>query len=108
MNILVNYDLHKYVITIMLDSASVNNVAIKLMRPFLSGFYDELFHVKCEFHIVYLIGKDNLDLVQEPIDEIRCFIVYMFNGSSRVIYVKSLCTSYNKSLSIFGPDEPHM
>ena len=45
MNILVNYNLHKRVITITLDNAPVNNVTIELMHPLLSDFHDELYHV---------------------------------------------------------------
>ena len=58
MNVLVNYDLHKRVIAITLDNASSNKAAIKLMRPHLSEFHEELFHVRCTCHIVNLIIKD--------------------------------------------------
>ena len=46
MNILVNYDLHKRIIAIKFDNASTNNIAIEIMRLFLSGFHNELFHVR--------------------------------------------------------------
>ena len=63
MNILTNFDLHKCVITITLKNVFTNNVAIERMRPHLSGFYEELFHVRCSCHIVNLVVKDRLDLV---------------------------------------------
>ena len=40
LNVLVNYDLHKRIIAITLDSATTNNVAIELMRLHLSGFHE--------------------------------------------------------------------
>ena len=67
MNVLVNYNLHKRVIAIMLDNVSTNNVVIELMRPQLSGFHGKLFYVRCACHIVNLVVQDGLDLVQESI-----------------------------------------
>ena len=84
LNVLVNFDIHKRIIAITLDNASANNIAIELMRPNLSGFHEELFHVRCAYHIVNLIVKEGLDLVHEVITRIRCAIVYLSNSSSRV------------------------
>ena len=67
MNVLVNYDLYKCIITSMLGNPLTNNVAIELMRSNLSGFHEDLFHVRCAYHIVNLVAKDGLDLVQESI-----------------------------------------
>ena len=69
MNVLVNYDMHKHVIAVTLDNAFANNVTIELMRPSLSGYHDELFYVRCACHIVNLVIKDKLDLVQEFIQK---------------------------------------
>ena len=70
LNVLVNYDLHKRSIAITLDNTTTNNVAIELMRPHLSGFHEELFHVKCACHIVNLIVKDGLNLVQKFVQKL--------------------------------------
>ena len=96
LNVLVNFDLHKRVIAITLDNASANNIAIELIRPSLSGFHEELFHVRCACHIVNLIVKEGLDLVHEVITRIRCAIVYLSNSSSRVASFKVMCRSYEK------------
>ena len=60
MNVLVNFDLHKYVIALTLDNASANNVVIQIMRPQLSDYHDELFYIRCRCHMVNLIIKDGL------------------------------------------------
>ena len=39
LNVLVNFDLHKHVIAIILGNVFANNVAIELMRPNLNGFH---------------------------------------------------------------------
>ena len=57
MNVLVNYDLQKSIITITLDNVSANNIAIELMCPSLSGYHEELLHVMCACHIINLIKK---------------------------------------------------
>ena len=93
LNVLVNFDLHKRVIAITLDNALANNIAIELMRPNLSGFHEELFHIRCACHIVNLIVKEGLDLVHEVITRIRCAIVYLPNSSSRVASFKIMCKS---------------
>ena len=71
MNVLVNYDFHKRIIAITLDNVFANNVVRNLMQPHLSGFHEELFHVRCACHIVNLVVKDKLKLVQESIKKIR-------------------------------------
>ena len=107
LNVLVNYDLHKRIIAITLDNATSNNVAIELMRPHLSGFREELFHVRCACHIVNLIVKDGLILVQDSIQKIRLCIVYLSNNTQRVASFKILCRAYEVRLYKFGPDEQH-
>ena len=67
LNILVNYDLHKCIIVIILHNATANNVALELMRPYISGFHEELFCISCAYHIVNLIVKDELNLVHESV-----------------------------------------
>ena len=69
MNVLVNYDLYKRVIAIMLDNASAINVIIELMLLNLSGFHEELFYITCAYHIINLKVKDRLDLVLESIQK---------------------------------------
>ena len=103
----MNFDLHKRAIAITLDNAFANNLTIELMRPSLSGFHEELFHVRCACHIVNLIVKEGLDLVHEVITRIRCAIVYLSNSSSRVASFKVMCRSYEKRPRIFSADEPH-
>ena len=88
MNVLVNFELQKYVIALMLDNTSANNVAIEIMRPQLSGYNEELFHIRCGCHIVNLIVKDGLELIQAPINKTRSTIVYISNNSSRVASFK--------------------
>ena len=109
LNILVNFDIHKLVIAITLDNASANNIAIELMRPSLSGFHEELFHVRCTCHIVNLIVNEGLDLVHEVITRIRCVIVYLSNSSSRVASIKVMCRGYEKRKRprIFPADKPY-
>ena len=107
LNVLVNFDIHKRIIAITLDNASANKIAIELMRPNLSGFHEELFHVRCACHIVNLIVKEGLDLVHEVITRIRCAIVYLSNSSSRVASFKVMCRGYEKRPRIFSADEPH-
>ena len=107
MNVLVNFELQKRVIALTLDNASANNVAIEIMRTQLSGYHEELFHIRYGCHIVILIVKDGLELLQEPINKIRSSIVYISNSSSRVASFKGLCRAYNKRPGIFGPDEQH-
>ena len=107
MNILVNCDFNKRIIIFTLDIVSANNVAIELMRPLLSSFYNELFHIRCRCHIVNLIVKEGLNLVQQPINKIKYSIMYMSNNSSRVVFFKGLCRAYNKRPRIFGSDEPY-
>ena len=107
MNVLVNFDLNKHIIALTLDNTFVNNVAIEIMRPQLSGYHDELFYIRCRCHVVNLIVKDGLELIQEPINKIRSVIVYISNSSTRVVSFKDLCKAYNKRLQIFSPDKPH-
>ena len=66
------------------------------MQLHLSRFQEELFYVRCACHIVNLVVKDGLDLVQESIEKIRQFIVYLFNSTSRVTSFKILCRAYEK------------
>ena len=82
MNVLVNFELQKCVITLTLDNASTNNVAIEIMRPQLSGYHEELFHIRCGCYIVNLIMKDGLELIQGLINKIISAIVYISNSSS--------------------------
>ena len=70
MNVLANFDLHKRVIALTLNNSSVNNIAIQIMCSQLSGFHNELFHIWYECHIVNLIVKDGLELIQNPINKI--------------------------------------
>ena len=107
LNVLVNYDLHKRIIAITLDNATTNDVAIELMRPHLSGFHEELFHVRCACHIVNLIVKDGLVLVQDSIQKIRQCIVYLSNSSQRVASFNIQCRAYDMRPRKFGPDEQH-
>ena len=107
LNILVNYDLHKRIIVITLDNATTNNGAIELMRPHLSGFHEKLFHIRCACHIINLIVKDGLNLVQESVQKIRQCIVYLSNSSQRVASFKILCRAYEMRPRKFGPDEQH-
>ena len=107
MNVLVNLDLYKPVIAIMLDNAYTNNVTIKLMWPNLDGFYVKLFHIRCTLHIVSLVVKDGLDLVQESIEKIRQSIIYLSNNISQVALFKILCRVCNKRPRIFRIDESH-
>ena len=60
---LVNYNLHKCIITITLDNVSINNVAIEFIRSIPSRFYEELFYVRLVYHIVNLIMNDGLTLM---------------------------------------------
>ena len=60
------------------------------MRPRLSGYHEELFYIRCGCHIVNLIVKDRLELVQERINKIRSSIVYISNSSSRVVSFKGI------------------
>ena len=46
MNVLVNFELQKRIIALTLDNAAANNVAIEIMRPQLSGYHEELFHIR--------------------------------------------------------------
>ena len=96
MNILVNFELHKRVIALTLDNTSANNVAIEIMRPQLSDYHEELFYIRCGCHIINLIVKDRLELIQAPINKIRSAIVYISNSSSRVVSFKGLCRAYNQ------------
>ena len=107
LNILVNFVLHERVRAITLDNASANNIVIELMHPNLSGFHEELFHVRCACHIVNLIIKEDLDLVHEAILRIRSCIVYLSNSSFRVVSFKIICRGYEKRPRIYRPDEPH-
>ena len=50
---------------------------IEIIHPQLSDFHDELFHLRCRYHIVNLIVKDGLYVIQEPVN-------------------KGLCRTYNK------------
>ena len=52
------------------------------MYPQFSSFYDELFHRRCGYHIVNLIIKDGLEVIQESINKIRSAIVYISNNNS--------------------------
>ena len=90
MNVLVNFDLQKRVIAFTLDNASANNAAIEIMRPQLSSYHDELFHIRCWCHIVNLIIKDGLELIQEPINKIRSGIVYISNRTPK-LYRLTVC-----------------
>ena len=91
----------------MLDNTLANNIAVELMRPSLSGFYEELFYVRCACYIVNLIVKEDLDLLHEAISRIRSCIIYLSNNSSRVASFKIMCRGYKKRPRIFGPDMLH-
>ena len=67
LNILVNFDIHKCIIAITLVNAFTNNIVIELMHPSVSGFYEELFHIRCTCHIMNLVVKEGLDLIHEVI-----------------------------------------
>ena len=88
MSILVNYDFHKRVITIILDNASINNIVIKLMHPLLREFHDELFYIRFGCYISNLIVKDGLELVYDPINKIRSSIIYLSNSSIELLRLR--------------------
>ena len=71
MFLIIDYDLGNRVIAVTLDNASMNNVAIEILRPLVSGYHDELLHQRCACRIINLIVKACLDLVHEPVEKIR-------------------------------------
>ena len=77
LNVLIDYDLGNRIIAITLDNASVNNVAIETIRPLITGYHDVLLHQRCACHIINLIVKSGLDVVQESIHRIRQGILYL-------------------------------
>ena len=77
------------------------------MRPHLSGFHEELFHIRCAYHIVNLIVKDGLNLVHESIQKIRQYIVYLSNSSQRISSFKILCKMYEMIPRKFDPYEEY-
>ena len=67
-----------------------------------------MFHIRCVCHIVNLIVKDGLELVQEPINKIRSVIVYISNNSSRVASFKGLQGLQQETLNFLSRRTTHV
>ena len=50
----------------------------------MDGYCDELFHQLCAYHIINLIVKSCIKLVQEPISKIRDVIKYLNAKNSQI------------------------
>ena len=61
------------------------------MCPQLSGCHNELFHIRYRYHIINLIVKDGLKLIQELINKIKSAIVYILIAAPELHHLK-VCT----------------
>jgi hypothetical protein len=119
-----DYALTGKVFAITLDNASSNNVAIKYLRPFLTGYLgvnvpalhdsnldapnDDLctmfLHQHCSCHVINLVVKASLDPIRTYLDDFRTAITFLNASNQRIAAYKSYCMSMAIRPRKFGVD----
>ena len=74
-----------------LDNAAVNNFAIEILRPSVSGFHDKLLYKRCLCHIINIIVNSGLEIIEETIQKIRQGILYLNASLKNLASWKSYC-----------------
>ncbi|XP_072955909.1 zinc finger BED domain-containing protein RICESLEEPER 2-like [Typha angustifolia] len=85
---LIAWGIEDKVSTITLDNASANDVAAKtIMNNFQVRdklyFKGLIFHVRCCAHILNLVVQDEIHVIQDVIENIRCSVTYLKKSPSR-------------------------
>ncbi|KAK2661315.1 hypothetical protein Ddye_007848 [Dipteronia dyeriana] len=75
MDCILDWHIEKKVSTLTVDNCSTNNAMIPIILDKLSSdstlLNGEIFHIRCSAHILNLIVKDGLDVINDSIDMIR-------------------------------------
>ncbi|KAK3212211.1 hypothetical protein Dsin_016917 [Dipteronia sinensis] len=80
MDCILDWHLEKKVSALTVDNCSTNNAMIPIILDKLSSdstlLNGEMFHVRCSAHILNLIVKEGLDVINDSIDRIRGSVSY--------------------------------
>ncbi|RZC84197.1 hypothetical protein C5167_046986 [Papaver somniferum] len=99
-SIFTEYNISNKCFSITFDNHSANTNAIDNFKRarFVAFYQDDLFHVRCVFHIIARVVNDGMDTIKKDeeldfIRRIRDAIKYITTGSSRVQKYSEICTS---------------
>ncbi|WVZ61919.1 hypothetical protein U9M48_011726 [Paspalum notatum var. saurae] len=99
------YALTDKVFSITLDNASANTKAMDTLSPLLSGYIGPLLmHQRCACHIINLMVKAALDVLNPYLDDFRTTISFLNSSTQRIAAHKSYCVAMNVRPRKFGLD----
>ena len=86
------YNISNKILSISLDNASNNDGAISIFKqvlnPMLGGIF---FHIRCACHILNLVVRDGLKLIQPHIARVRELVLYFKSSGPRYQEFRRLC-----------------
>lgn len=87
MECLLDWNIEHKISTLTVDNCSTNNLFVRSLVDRLSTgslvFGGELFHVRCTAHILNLIVKDGLEIIDDSIERIRDSVSYWSSSPKR-------------------------
>jgi hypothetical protein len=105
-NVLNDYGVLKKVFSVTLDNASANNKAMDALKPVLKEYLgaDLFLHQRCACHIINLIVKEALVVVNPMLDAFRTAISFINSSNQRIAAYKSYCMASGIRPRKFGLD----
>jgi hypothetical protein len=96
LDVLEEYGLTAKIISVTLDNASSNTIAITKMSPKLSAYVGTLFlHQRCACHIINLIVKSALNVIKSHLESFRTAISWINSSNQRIAAFKRYCIAVN-------------
>ena len=108
LSVLSEFGITNRIIAITLDNASANTKAMESLENELNQYMDGRFllHQRCACHIINLIVKSGMKLVNDNISNIRNALLYINNTNSRITEFKRYCEAGGLKPRKFGTDMP--
>ncbi|KAK7827956.1 putative ac transposase [Quercus suber] len=104
--VLLEWNIDKNLATITVESSSANDQMVKILKSWLGDqgnyhpFREQIFHIPCITHLIYILVKDGLDKINYILHKIRKAIKYM----SKTAIGKQKFEEAVKKLNLGGKD----
>jgi hypothetical protein len=107
-NVVANFGLTDKIFAVTLDNASSNTTAMNTLSPLFSTYAASfLMHQRCACHIINLIAKSCINIVENPhIERLRTAISFMNSSTGRIGAYKRYCVLLEVTPHKYNLDMP--
>ena len=104
---LLDWNLDRKISTVTLDNCSTNDAMIERLKGLLSMILGgNFFHMRCAAHILNLIVKDGLSVIESGITHVRDSVSYWSLLPKRVENFELACCQMHMDVKTLGFDCP--